>query len=199
MLPEQLLDRLDCRGRALNQRIAIARVSDGGLQHVAQFHGAVVPQQQHPGLKRAGNAGREQAGAGHHLQAFAAIMRDGRFRGRRALAADHLDLCALHVMHDDRHIAAGAVQMRLDHLQREGGGDAGVERIATLFQHGHPDRGGDPVRRGNDPERSFDFRPCGERIGIDVAQRAVSFSLAGFAAGLDHSLVKPARAARIGG
>ena len=61
-------------------------------------------------------------------------MRDGRARRRRTLAADHLGAAALDVMHDDRNVAAGTVQMRLDHLQREGGGDAGVERIAALFQ-----------------------------------------------------------------
>ncbi len=33
----------------------------------------------------------------------------------------------LHVIENDRHVAARAVQMRLDHLQREGGRDRGVE------------------------------------------------------------------------
>jgi hypothetical protein len=175
VLPEQLFHGLDGCGRALHQRIALAGIADRGLQHVAQFHGAVIAEQQHPGFKRAGNAGGKQAGAWHHLQALAAIMRNGRFCRRRALATDHLGAAAFGVMHDDRHIAAGTVQMRLDHLQREGGGDAGVERIAALFQRGHPDRGSDPVGRGDDPERAFDFRPCGEWIGIDLAQRAVFF------------------------
>ena len=72
-------------------------------------------------------------------------------------------------MHDNRNVAAGTVQMRFHHLKREGGCDAGVERIAAFFQGGHPDRRGDPVRGSYDPERAFDFRPGGERIGINVA------------------------------
>ena len=74
-------------------------------------------------------------------------------------------------MHDDRNVAAGAVEMRLDHLQRKGGGDAGVERVAAFFQNTHADGGRDPVGRGDHAEGAFDFRPGREWIGIDVAQR----------------------------
>ena len=169
VLAEQFLDGLDGRRGALDQRIAVAGIGDRGLQHVAQPHRAVVAQQQHPGFERAGHAGGEQPGAGHHLQALAAVVRDGGACRRRALAADHLGAAALGVVHDDRHVAAGTVQMRLHHLQREGGGDAGVEGVAAFFQHAHADRGGDPVGRGHDAEGAFDFRPGGERIGIDVA------------------------------
>ena len=169
VLAEQFLDDLDGRRRALDQRIAVAGVGDRGLQHVAQPHRAVIAQQQHPGFERAGNAGGEKPGAGHHLQAFALVMRDGCLRRRGALAADHLGAAALGVVDDDRHVAAGTVQMRLDHLQREGGGNTGVEGVAAFFQDAHADGGGDPVRRGHDAEGAFDFRPGGERIGIDVA------------------------------
>jgi hypothetical protein len=96
-------------------------------------------------------------------------MRDGRLRRRGALAADHLGAAALGVVHDDRHVAAGTVQMRLHYLQRKGRGDAGVERVTAFFQNAHADGGGDPVRRGHHAKGALDFRPCGERIGIDVA------------------------------
>ena len=178
VLAEQLLDGLDGGGGALDQRMAVARIGDRGRQHVAQPHRAVVAQQQHPGVERAGHAGREQAGAGHHVEAFAPVMRDGGAGRRRALAADHLGAAALHVMDDDRHVAARAVQMRLDHLQREGGGDAGVEGVAAALQHRHADRGGDPVGRGDDAEGAVDLGPRGERIGIDVAHGNPSFCLA---------------------
>ena len=169
VLAEQLLNDLDGRRRTLDQRIAVAGVGDRRLQHVAQPHRAVIAQQQHPGFERAGDAGGEQAGAGHHLQAFALVMRDGGFRGRGALAADHLGAAAFGVMDDDRHVAAGTVQMRLDHLQRKGGGDTGVEGVAAFFQDAHADGGSDPMRRSDHTKGAFDFRPCGERIGIDVA------------------------------
>ena len=63
--------------------------------------------------------------------------------------------------------------MRLDHLQRERGGDTGVEGIAALFQDGHPDRGRDPVGRGDDAKSAFDFGPRRERIGIDYCSLGV--------------------------
>src|SRR5262249_36999740 len=69
---------------------------------------------------------------------------------------------------NDRHVAAGPVEMRLDHLQREGGRDRGVEGVAALFQHRHTDGGADPVGRGDHPQRALDLPPRGERIGIDV-------------------------------
>ena len=50
-------------------------------------------------------------------------MRDGRTGRRRTLAADTSVLPRLHVVDDDRHVAAGSVQMRLDHLEREGRGE----------------------------------------------------------------------------
>ncbi len=77
VLAEHLLDGCDRGGCALHQRVAVAGVGDGRLQHVAQPQRAVVAQQQHPGFERAGNAGRQESRAGHHLQAFAAVMRDG--------------------------------------------------------------------------------------------------------------------------
>ena len=186
MPPEHLLDGLDCGGGAFDQRIAVAGVGDRRLQHLSQPHRAVVPQQQHPGFEGAGHAGRQQSGPGHHLEALAAVVRNGGPRWGRALAANHLGAAAFGVMHNDRHVAAGTVQMWLDHLQREGGGDSGVERVAALFQRGHPNCGGDPVGGGHDAKRAFDFRPGRERIGIDVAHRSPSFCIKRWRGALDH-------------
>ena len=96
-------------------------------------------------------------------------MCDGGAGGGGALAADHLGAAAFDVMDDDRDVAAGAVEMRFHDLQREGGGDAGIERIAALFQNAHADRRRDPVGRGHDPKCAFDFGPGGEGIRIDIA------------------------------
>ena len=71
MLAEQVLDRGDGRIGALDQRMAVARVGDRGREHVGERHGAVVAQQQHPGIEHAGHAGREQPGAGHQVEAEA--------------------------------------------------------------------------------------------------------------------------------
>ena len=182
VLAEQLLDRADGEARALDQRLAFSGVVDRGLEHVGERHGAVVAQQQHPGLERAGHAAGEQPGAGHEIEAEALIVRDGRAHRRRTLAADHLDLvfALARVVHDDRHVAAGAVEMRLDHLQRERGRHRRVEGVAAALQDAHADRGRDPVRGGADAEGAVDLGPRGEGIGIDVAHMGFLGGLCGF-------------------
>ena len=82
--------------------------------------------------------------------------------GAGPLAAHDDRLAALGLVDDDRHVAAGPAQMRLDHLQRERRGDAGVEGVAAALQHAHADRGGDPVRGGDDAEGAVDLGPRGE-------------------------------------
>jgi len=55
----------------------------------------------------------------------------------------------LHVVHDNRHVAARAVEMAgSTTCSVNAGGDAGIERVAALLQRGHADRGRDPVGRG---------------------------------------------------
>ena len=98
-------------------------------------------------------------------------MRNRRLRRRRALAANHFGAAALNVVHDDGHVAARPVEVRLDHLQRESGCNRGIEGITALFQRRHTDRGGDPVGGGDDAERAFDLGPRGKGIGIDVAHK----------------------------
>ena len=93
MLAVELRDRADGDACPLHQRVAVLGIGDGRLQHVAQAHGAVVAQHQHEGFERAGDAGRQQAGAGHDVETqMAAVVRDGRACGRRPLAADDLGL-----------------------------------------------------------------------------------------------------------
>ena len=172
MLAKQPLHRLDGGVGALDQRMAFARVEDRWREHVLEPQRAVVAQQQHPGVEHAGHAGGEQAGARHHVEAELVEMRDGRAGRRRTLAADHLGLALAGVVEDHRHVAARPVEMRLDHLQREGGGAGGVERVAALLQDRHADRRGDPVGRRDDAEGAFDLGTGGERILIDVAHAA---------------------------
>ena len=82
---------------------------------------------------------------------MAAIVRDGGAGRRRTLAADDLGLALALVPDDHRHVAAGAAQVRLHHLQREGRGDARIEGVAAALQDAHADRGADPVRGGHTP------------------------------------------------
>jgi hypothetical protein len=83
--------------------------------------------------------------------------------GRRGtLAANHFSATAPCVVDDDRHIAAGAVEMRFDDLQCEGGRNACVEGVAATLEHPHADRGRDPVGARDNAEGSLDFGPCRE-------------------------------------
>ncbi len=173
MLAEQFLDGGDRGIGALDQRMTVRRIGDGRGQHVGESQRSVVTQQQHPGVEHARHAGGEQPGARHHVEAEAAVVGDGGAGRSRSLAADDLHLAALDVEHDDRNVAARAVEMRLHHLQREGGGDRRVEGVAALLQGRHADRGGDPMGRGDDAERAFDLRPGGEWVGIDVAHQGL--------------------------
>ena len=90
--------------------------------------------------------------------------------GAGTLAADHLGVAAVHIIEDDRHVTTRPVEMRLDHLQGEGGGNRRVEGIAAAFERRHAHGGADPVRGGDHAEGTFDLGPRGERVRIDVLQ-----------------------------
>ena len=160
VLAEELLDRGYGGAGALDQRIAVAGVSDGRLQHVAQPERAEVAQDHHVGLERARHAGGQQAGAWDDVEPeVVAIVRDRCAGRRRALSAHDDGLLRLGVVEHDGHVAAGPAQVRFHHLQREGRGDAGVERVAAALQGAHADRGPDPMGGGDDPEGPVDLRP----------------------------------------
>jgi hypothetical protein len=122
----------------------------------------VVAQQPQPGIEGAGHHGREQAVAGHQVEAELPVRLDGRPLRRDALPADHLDGLAPGAVQDDRQIAARTVQMRLDHLEREARRDRGVERVAAALEGGHAGRRGQPMGRGHDPERAQELGAGGE-------------------------------------
>jgi len=134
---------------------------------VKAWYADQVAQHQHVGVERTGHAGRQQAGAGDEVESEALVVGDGGAGRHGTLAANHLGLATLHRIQDQRHVAAGAAEMRLDHLQGEGGGHGGIESVAATLQYSHADAGGDPVRRGDDAEGADDLRPRGEGIGVD--------------------------------
>ena len=166
MIAEKIFHGRDRRAGALDDRMTIARIGNRRRQHVGRTHRSVVAQQQHPGVEHSRHAGREQPGARHDIEAELGEARDGRRGGRRPLPADHLRLAALHVVQNDRNVAARSVEMRLDHLQHEGRRNRRIESVAAFLERGHADRRRDPVRCGDDAEGAFDLGPRRERIGI---------------------------------
>ena len=145
-----------------DDRVAAARVLDRVAQHVAEPGHAVVAQQQHPGPERARDAGGQQAVAGDQVEVERGeCPRGGRLR-RRPLAADHERFTLARVEADDRHFAAGPVQVRLDDLEHQPGRDRRVEGVAAPFQDGLTRGRGQPVGRGHHAVGAGQFRPGGE-------------------------------------
>ena len=135
------------------------RVADRELEHVREPPGPELLQQQQPAAEGTGDAGREHTGPGDELVAELVVALDRRRAGRDALAAERNRLAAVDREEERRHLAAGPVQMRLDDLQRQAGGDRRVEGVAAALEHGHPGRGCEPVGRRDHAERAAQLRP----------------------------------------
>ena len=89
---------------------------------------------------------------------------DGRGRRRDALRAENERLAALGAPEDGGKVAAGPVQMRLDHLEGESGGGRRVEGVPAALEHCHPGRGREPVGRRDHPEGAAELRSRGEVV-----------------------------------
>ncbi|MNS81602.1 hypothetical protein D3C72_1153160 [compost metagenome] len=149
---KEILQPRDGVRDARHQRMAMLGVIDGGFQHIAHAHRAVVAQQQHPGVEGARDHGGQQAVAGNELEAFGAIAFQRGGGRRRALPAQHFDLAGARGIEHGGHFAGRAHQVGFDHLQHKGGRRAGVERIAAAFQQRHAGRAGQPMGRGHHTE-----------------------------------------------
>ena len=81
----------------------------------------------------------------------------GRRRRRiRPLAADHHRRRPVAGLEDDRHLAARAVVVRLQEVQREAGGHGGVDGVAALAEDVEAGLGGERVAGGNHGARGHD-------------------------------------------
>ena len=151
---EDRLERRDALGDARQDGMAVARVADRGLEHVAKRGGAELEQHPEPGVERAGHACGEQPRARDEVEPELAEAL-GRRRGRRRpLPAHDEHLVALGGVEDDRQVAARPVQVRLDDLEHEPRSRGRVERVAACLEQPHAGRGREPVRRGDHPEVS---------------------------------------------
>ena len=132
---------LDRRADPGDERKAVLGVADRELEHVREPPRPELLQQQQPAAEGAGDAGREHAGPGNELVAELVVALDRRRAGRDALAAERDRLAAVDREEERRHLAARPVQVRLDDLQRQPGGDGRVEGVAAALEHRHPGRG----------------------------------------------------------
>src|SRR5207248_1069597 len=72
--------------------------------------------------------------------------------------------------------------MRLDDLQGEPDRDRRIERVAAALKHAHPDGGGQPMGRRNDPEGAADLGTC-RKAGHLSAPDRLSAVRPGYAVG----------------
>ena len=153
--------RVDPRDRAARSRAGretVPRLADRGLEHVRELRAcrgraaAAATRRTRPARTRPRAGARARASRPSVPEA-----RDRRRRRRRALSAEHAH--ARPVPEQQRQIAARAVEVRLDDLQREPRRHRGVERVAAALEHGHPGGRRQPVRRGHHAEGARKLRP----------------------------------------
>ena len=154
VVAEELLDLADRVADRRECRVAILGVADREVEHVPERQGPVLAQQLDPAAESPWDDRGQRAGAGDQLEPeLVAVPLDRRRPRRGALRAEDERPVTLHRPDEGREVAAGAVEVRLDDLQRESGRDGGVERVPALLEHGHPGCRREPVRRGHHPER----------------------------------------------
>ncbi len=121
------------------------------VENIAHGHGAVVAQQQHPGVEGPRDGGGQDAAAGDAIQAKGGVGLDRGAGRRHALSAQHLGT-TFGRLEDDRDLAAGPVQVGLDDLQGEACRHGGVEGVSAAFEYGHTGAAGQPVGGGDHTE-----------------------------------------------
>jgi len=131
-------------------------------EHVGEPPSAVLAQQQHPRVERAGHDRRQQARAGHLFEPERGEVGERCARRIWALAANHDRRVRIGALEDDRHFAAGTVEVRLDDLQHEAGRDRRVERGAATLEHRHAGGRREPMGRRDRPEGAAQLGPSGE-------------------------------------
>ena len=133
--------------------------ADRELEHVGKSPRAKLAQHQQPTVERARDDGRQESGAGNHVEVELAEAFDRRGGRRGALRADHDDLVALGVVDDRGQISARTVQVGLDDLKREPRRGRGIEGVAAALEHRHPDGRRQPVRRRDHSEGPAELGP----------------------------------------
>ena len=176
VLAEQVRHAGDRPADRRHERVTGLGVADRVAEDVAQPEGAVLAQQEQPAAERAGHGSGEQAAAGYQVKSEVRVRVGGRGGRGGALPADHERLAAPGVVADHRHLAARAVEVRLDDLEGEPGGDRGVERVAAPLKHGHADRRGQPVGGRHHPEGPGQLRPRRELRDVRHVRHSSVFS-----------------------
>ena len=182
-----LLVFLAMRGDGLAQQRmggeAVPGEAHRGRRHIAEAHGAPALQRLDPGIGRRWHHRAQQAA--RDLAAVALHEIVGRHQlGPHAQAADRENLPALGVVEDDRRHAGDIDEVALQHAERDAGGDAGVDGVATRLQHRKSRVRRQVVARRDDMATGRDHRP----VRGDAARFWRAWRVRGSSGYLDRSI-----------
>ncbi len=135
MLSEEVLHGVDGCADPADDGVAIAGVADGERQDIAQFPGAVVAEQQEPGVDGGGDGSGEGTGAGNQFKALGEVVLAGGGGRRGSLPHEHDRLGRVFGGREDAgHVAAGSVEVRFHNMEHKCPGDRRIERVSSAFQ-----------------------------------------------------------------
>ena len=157
--PEQRARAVDRLSDAGEHGMSPLGVVDREGEDLGELPGAVLLEEQEPGVDRTGHGGGQRPGTGHRVEPFGPEVLDRR-PGRSGPLAHEDDRTARLLSSDEHpgHVAAGPVEVRLDDVEDEGPDDGRVEGIAAELEHRLGGAGRQPVRRGCHPEGAFESR-----------------------------------------
>ncbi len=162
LLREQPLDAADRAGDLRQHGVPMLGVVDGEPEDLVQADRAVVAEQCQPGHRRTRNRSGEGTRPRYLVQPEFGECSDGRACGGGALAAQHRRRPAGQ-REQQAHVSARPVQVRLDDLQGEAGGDGRIDGVPAGLQHRHSRRRREVVSGGDHSEGPLQFRAGGER------------------------------------
>jgi hypothetical protein len=132
---EEVLHCVDGCAHPPHDRVAVAGVADGERQNVAQLPGAVIAEQQKPGVDGGRNGSGEGTGTGDQFKALGELVLAGGGGRRWPLPHQHDGPGRVVGRREDAgHVAAGPIEVRLHNMEHKCPGDGGIEGISAAFQ-----------------------------------------------------------------
>jgi hypothetical protein len=158
-------------GDPRHEGIAGFRILDRKPEHLLYAHRAVVAKKRQPASESSRHTGCKQARSRNLVKSQGTEHVNRGCLGGWALPAYHLQPAARNIPQHDRDLATQSVQMRLNHLQNESGGDGGIECVASLFQDRHSALSRKPVGRAHHAKGSLQLGARCERHSLMITTR----------------------------
>jgi len=136
------------------------------LKHVFQPQTPKMLQRVCPRAERTRHGRRQKAIARDDVDLLCLEPLDGRGSGRVTLPVDGVDPFLPCTIDQDRHFAADAVRLRLEQVDRDPGGNTGIDCIAAFLEHAHARRGRKIVACRHDAEATHEHRSCCKCHGL---------------------------------